>query len=90
MKVNMEYELNDEDPRVRTTTINGRTFTVEQKDPYGFCYITWDSTDALPNEFEGAYTSFNEAFHVVKVVADRLKKEEANPPSRKKLEVKLS
>lgn len=81
------YVMDDEaDPRVRTTEKNGRTYIVTQKDPYGFCYITWDSDEALPKEFEGAFTSFNTAFHEVEVYANKIK----TAPKRKVLEAKLS
>lgn len=80
------YNLDDEaDPRVRTAEKNGRTYIVTQKDPYGFCYITWDSDERLPKEFEGAFTSFNTAFHEVELYTNK----QPSAP-KKKLEVKLS
>ena len=83
----MTYDMDADDQRIRTIEKNGKTFIVEQKDPFGFCYVTWDSTEKLPEDFDGAYTTFTEAFYAINIYADKTKNK---PLPRKTLEAKLS
>lgn len=83
----MINDMDADDQRIRTVEKNGKTFIVTQKDPYGFCHITWDTTEKLPEEFEGVFTTFTEAFYAIDVYVDKNKNKE---PQRKKLEAKLS
>ncbi len=81
----IDYTVEDENDRVRSIEKNGVKFTVTQKDPYGFCYITWESSEKLPKDFDGAFTTFNEAFHVIEVYTEKNKE-----LPKKKMEAKLS
>ena len=80
-----EYQDSD-DQRIRTVEKNGKTYIVEQKDPYGFCYVTWNSSEKLPVDFDGAFTTFTEAFLAIDIYANNNKE----LPRKKVMEAKLS
>lgn len=73
-----------EDARVRTYVKNGKNFTVEQRDPYGFCYVLVDDVASTPEEFNGAFTTFSEAEQAIEIYANKAPK-----ATVKKLEAKL-
>jgi hypothetical protein len=80
----MIEDMNEDDHRVRTFVKGDRTYYVTQKDPYGFCHVTWDSTAKLPEVFEGVFTTFKEAEYAIELYSNSVPK---NAP--KKLEAKL-
>jgi hypothetical protein len=66
---------------------NGDTLRVERRDPFGFYYLSLKSGGQLPNPYDGAYTSSDEADKGINAYLDS-RRLEIGPSERPEIKYK--
>lgn len=73
-------DMEDAETKKKTHEIDGRSFNLTKKDPYGHWYVTLPS-GAPPKELSGVYTSEHDAIKAIDHYASKKKVTNGNSSS---------